>query len=518
MTMPPAARPRSVPASRSALARALDLLERAGNRLPDPVSLFALLAILVVVLSWVCAHLGVSAIHPKDGSTVTAVDLLTREGVRRMFTDAVKNFMSFAPLGVVLVAMLGVGVAEGSGLISAALRGFVLRMPRTLLTASIVLAGLLAHVAADAGIVILPPLAALLFAASGRHPLAGLAAAFAGVAGGFSANLLPAPLDAVLAGLSQEALTASKLLPAYHVQMLGNYFFLAASTPLLVIMATWVTHTIVEPRLGPWQGAQEMANPLTADERRGLRAAGWSVLVMLGSIAALALLPNAPLRVDAGSSLERFKPLLESMVVVIALVFFVPGVAYGMAVGKVKSDHDVARLTSDSIAGMAGYIVIAFVAAQFINYFAWSNLGAILAIRGAEQLKLMGLEGAGLIVCLIAFTATVNLLISSASAKWAIMAPVFVPMLVLLGYTPEATQAIYRVGDSSTNIITPLLPYMPFILATARRYDPKAGTGTMVALMLPYSATFLVMWTMLLLVFYFAHWSIGPGVFFHLPG
>ncbi|MEO5989950.1 MAG: AbgT family transporter [Candidatus Eisenbacteria bacterium] len=504
-------------ADRSALVRTLDMLERMGNRLPDPISLFALFAVLVVALSWVCSHLGVSAIHPKDGSTVMVVDLLTRENVRRMFTDAVKNFMGFAPLGVVLVAMLGVGVAEGSGLIAAALRAFVLRMPRNLLTASVVLAGLLSHVAADAGIVILPPLAALLFAASGRHPLAGLAAAFAGVAGGFSANLLPAPLDAVLAGLSQEALTASKLLPGYQVQMLGNYFFLAASTPLLVAVGTWVTHSIVEPRLGPWHGPSEMAGALGADERRGLKAAGWATLTMLVLIGALALMPNAPLAVDTGSSLERFKPLLESIVVVIALLFFVPGVAYGIATGKVKSDHDVAKLTSDSIASMAGYIVIAFVAAQFINYFAWSNLGAILAIRGAEQLKLLGLDGAGLMVSFILFTAAVDMLVSSASAKWAIMAPVFVPMLVLLGYTPEATQAIYRVGDSCVNIITPLLPYMPFILATARRYDPKAGSGTLVALMLPYSAVFLVAWTALLLVFYFAHWPLGPGVPFHLP-
>jgi len=503
---------------RGALARALDLLERAGNRLPDPVSLFALLALLVVVMSWLCAHFGVSAIHPKDGSTVSVVNLVTREGVRRMFTDAVKNFMGFAPLGVVLVAMLGVGVAEGTGLIAAALRGFVMRMPRTLLTASIVLAGMLAHVGADAGIVILPPLAALLFAASGRHPLAGLAAAFAGVAGGFSANVIPGPLDAVLASLSQEALTASKLLPAYRVELLGNYFFLAASTPLLVIMATWVTHSIVEPRLGPWRGTSEVAGPLTENERRGLRAAGWVTLAMLGVLGLLTLMPNAPLRLDVGTSIERFKPLLESIVVVIALLFLAPGVAYGLATGRIKGDADVAKLMSESIAGMASYIVIAFMAAQFISYFAWSNLGAVLAIRGAESLKALGLEGAGLIVCFIAFTATVNLLISSASAKWAIMAPVFVPMLVLLGFTPEATQAIYRVGDSSTNIITPLLPYMPFILATARRYDPKAGTGTMVALMLPYSVTFLVMWTLLLLAFFLGKVPIGPGVPFHLPG
>lgn len=505
-------------APRGALARVLDMLERAGNRLPDPVTLFALMAIAVVLLSWLFARMGVSAIHPKDGSVVLVTDLLTRENVRRMFTDAVKNFMGFAPLGVVLVAMLGVGVAEGTGLIAAALRGFVLRMPRTLLTASIVLAGMLAHVAADAGIVILPPLAALLFAASRRHPLAGLAAAFAGVAGGFSANVLPAPLDAVLAGLSQEALTASKLLPDYRVQMLGNYFFLAASTPLLVIMGTWVTHAIIEPRLGPWRGESDAATQLTALERKGLHAAGWATLAIAGVLAALVLVPNAPLRLDEGSNLERFKPLLESMVVVIALLFLVPGVTYGWVTGKVKSDHEVAKLASESIAGMASYIVIAFMAAQFINYFAWSNLGAILAIRGAEQLRHLGLGGAGLIVCFILFTATINLLISSASAKWAIMAPVFVPMLVLLGFTPEATQAIYRVGDSSTNIITPLLPYMPFILATARRYDAKAGTGTLVALMLPYSATFLIMWTLLLLGFYFAHWPIGPGVPFHLPG
>jgi aminobenzoyl-glutamate transport protein len=501
------------------LLRALDAIERIGNRLPHPATLFAILAALVLVASAITSALGVTVVHPKDGTLLAAVNLLDRDGVRRIITEAVRNFMGFAPLGTVLVAMIGIGVAEVTGLISVSMRAFVMSMPPRLLTATIVFAGINANLAADAGIVILPPIGALLFAAAGRHPLAGIAAAFAGVAGGFSANLLPSSLDVLLVGFTQEAATASRLAPGYSVQVLGNYFFLAVSTPLLTVLATWVTHRFVEPRLGPWKAdASHAFEPLTADEKRGLKAAVWALALTLALFAALVVPPGAPLRSEGATLLARIQPFFDSMVVLIMLLFFIPGTAYGIAARRIRSDHDVAKMTGDTLATMGTYILLAFVAAQFVSYFAWSNLGAILAISGANFLQGLGLGGAVLVPVFVLFAATLNLFITSASAKWAILAPVFVPMFLLLGFTPEATQAIFRVGDSCTNIITPVNPYMPFIIAAAQRYAPKAGNGTMISLMLPYTVVFLVMWTALLLVFYLMNWPIGPGVGMRLAG
>ncbi len=509
--MPPAAgagRPR-----RPLLGTALDTIERVGNALPNPATLFLLMAAIVVVASAVTASLGVTVLHPKDGSPITAVNLVSRDGIRRMLTEAVKNFVGFAPLGTVLVAMLGIGVAEATGLIGVAMRAFVMATPRALLTATVVFTGVNANQAADAGIIVLPPLGAMLFAAAGRHPLAGIAAAFAGVSGGFSANLLPSTLDVLLAGFTQEAVSASKLLPDYRVHLLGNYWFMVAATPLLTVLGTWVTQQFVEPRLGTWKRESPIGHdPLTPAERRGLTAAGLATLFTALGFVALVMPGWGPLRTEGATTLERLKPFFDSMVTLILLAFFVPGLAYGIAAGKIRSDHDVMRMTGEAMAAMAGYIVLAFCAAQFVSYFAWSNLGSIVAISGARLLKDLGLENGPLLAGFVLFAAALNLLITSASAKWAILAPIFVPMFTLLGFTPEATQAVFRVGDSSTNIITPLMPYMPFVLAAAQRYDPKAGTGTMITLMLPYSVAFLVLWTALLLTFYALGWDIGPGV------
>jgi aminobenzoyl-glutamate transport protein len=506
------------PSHRRATDRALDALEALGNRLPDPGTMFVLLAIAVVVVSAIASQAGLVVPHPKDGELIRPVNLLTAEGVRRMLTEAVKNFTGFAPLGVVIVAMLGIGVAEGSGLIAAAMRAFVFAVPRTLLSAALVFAGVNANIAADAGLVVLPPIAAMLFAAAGRHPLAGVAAAFAGVAGGFSANLLPSSLDALLAGLTQEAVHASRLLPEYRVQILGNYWFLVVATPLLTVVGTWITDRIVEPRLGPWKGgATGHAEPLSAAERRGLVWAGAAAVATLALFATLVVPAGSPLRGPGGTLLEQLKPFFESIVVLIFVVFFVPGIVYGIAMGAVRSDRDVMTMTTETMKTMASYIVLAFFIAQFVNYFAWSNLGAILAISGANTLKAIGLQDAPLLVGLVLLSASINLLITSASAKWAVLAPVFVPMFVLLGWTPEGTQAVFRVGDSCTNIVTPLFAYMPFIIATVRKYEPRAGAGTIISMMVPYSIAFLVLWTLLLLAFDLFRWPIGPGVYMRLP-
>lgn len=515
-TTPAAAETRRPPAK--GVSGVLDWLERFGNRLPDPATLFLIMAAAVVLISWIASAAGVFAIHPRDGSRIAAVNLLTADGVRRMFTEAVRNFTGFAPLGTVLVAMLGIGVAEASGLIAVAMRAFVASVPRSLLTLSVVFVGVNANLAADAGIVVLPPLAALLFAAAGRHPLAGIAAAFAGVAGGFSANLLPSSLDALLIGLTQEAIDASRLLPGYQAQILGNYYFMVAATPLLAVIGWWVTERVIEPRLGPWKGEADAAAgaAITPEEKRGLIAAILATVVTLGAFAALVMPAGAPLRDPAATGLDSIRPFFDSLVVLVMILFFVPGLAFGIASGSIRSDKDVARMTGDTMSTMGTYLVLAFVAGQFVAYFGWSNLGAIVAIGGANTLQAIGLHGIPLLLGLVLFCATLDLLLTSASAKWAVLAPVFVPMFVLLGYSPEGTQAAFRAAESPTNIISPLMAYMPFILAYVRRYDPKAGMGTVITMMLPYALLFLVFWTLLLLCFDAFHWPIGPGVFMRL--
>lgn len=503
-------------------AALLDAIERIGNALPDPATMFAAFAVIVLIASWICARVGVTAIHPKDGSVIQAVNLLDSAGIRRIFTEAVRNFTGFAPLGTVLVAMIGIGVAEAAGLVQVSLRALVMSVPRAWLTSAVVFAGILAHAAADAGIIILPPIAAMLFAAVGRHPLAGVAAAFAGVAGGFSANVVPSTLDVLLIGFTQEAIDASRLLPGYHAQVLGNYFFMCASTPLLVLVGTWVTHRLVEPRLPPWTPAPGVEapelTPITRAERRGLMAALVGLLATLAVMLALTATATAPLRTEGATMIEQLRPLFDSMVVWVLLVFLVPGVAYGAVTGAIRSDRDIAAMAGRTLSTMGTYIVLAFAAAQFVSYFAWSNLGAILAIKGADLLRTLEFQGGPLLASFVVLSALIDVFVASASAKWAIMAPVFVPMFVLLGFTPEGTQAVFRIGDSCTNVVTPLMPYMPFVLAVVTRYDPKAGPGTLIAMMLPYFFAFLFVWTALLLVFYWLNWPIGPGVGMRLAG
>jgi aminobenzoyl-glutamate transport protein len=504
----------------------LDLIERAGNALPNPATLFLVLAAIVAIASWICTRAGVSVIHPKDGSILTPVNLLDAEGIRRMWTEAVRNFTGFAPLGTVLVAMLGIGVAEATGLIGVAMRAAVMAIPRSLLTAAVVFIGINANQAADAGIIILPPLGAALFAAAGRHPLAGLAAAFAGVSGGFSANLLPSTLDVLLVGFTQEAVNASRLFGDYPVSILGNWYFLAVSTPILTLSGTWITERVVEPRLGKWN--PELAGDAMAagdaamkavlpGERRGLIAAGIGLAFAVALMLALTW-RGAPLRVEGATLIDQLKPFFDSMVMWVVVIFLLPGLAYGWAIRKIRNDHDVVRLTGEVMGTMGTYIVLAFACAQFVAFFAWSNLAAILAIAGAGLLRDLGLQGVPMMVGFILFAMLLNLFTTSASAKWGVLAPVFVPMFALLGLTPEGTQAVYRVGDSCTNIVTPLLPYMPFIITAAQRYDRRAGPGTIVSLMVPYFVGFALFWITLLLAFYVFGWPIGPGVTMRLPG
>jgi len=484
----------------------LGWIERSGNALPDPVSLFLLLIGLVMGLSALLSTLGVEATHPGTGEVIRVQNLFSAELIRRLLTEMPRTFAGFPPLGLVLVVMLGIGVADKTGLIAAALRGVLRRVPSKLLSAAVVFVGIMSSLAVDAGYVVVVPLGAFVFWAAGRHPLAGLAAAFAGVSGAFSANLLLTSLDPLLAGFTQSA--AQLIDPNYIVRETANYYFIVALTPVLTLVGMAVTEWIVEPRLGVYRGEAEVADlptELSSEERRGLRWAGVALLGVLGLIGLLVLPSGAPLRGEDGS----LTPFYSSIVALMFLFFLIPGLAYGIATGRIKSDRDAVRMSSEAMADMALYIVLAFAAAHFIAAFNWSNLGAILAIKGAELLKSLGLSDVPLLLGLILVSAFINLFIGSASAKWALLAPIFVPMFMLLGFSPELVQMAYRVGDSATNIITPLLPYFPLILTFALRYDRSAGIGTLIALMLPYALAFLL--AMMLVLVFWVLLGLPPG-------
>jgi aminobenzoyl-glutamate transport protein len=493
-------------------------IERAGNRLPHPALLFIGLCGLILLLSALGAWLGLAAVHPLDGSRIDTVNLLSRAGLQRILTSTVTNFTQFAPVGTVLVAMLGLGVAEHSGLISALLRVSVLQAPARLMTFCVVLAGVMSSIAADAGYVVLIPLAAMVFAASGRHPLAGIACAFAGVSGGYSANLLLGPLDAILAGIATEA--AHLVRPDYSVSVAANYYFMVVSTVLVAALGTWVTERWIEPHLQRAAAAPPPSPPpivaVTAAERRGLRAVAVFTLLFV-ALLLWGLLPvQGFLRHADGGVLNS--PFMQGLVVVIALYAALAGAVYGRVSGRWQQAADCVTAMETSLATMAGYLVLMFFAAQFVSYFSWSQLGMIAAIKGAALLQWWALPAPALLAGLVLLVALINLLMGSASAKWALLAPVFVPMLLLAGIAPEATQVAFRIGDSTTNIITPLMPYFGVVLAYVRQYDRCAGVGTLMALMIPYSLTLLLGWSLLLVVWIGCGWPLGPGALALMPG
>ncbi|MCM3738939.1 AbgT family transporter [Oceanobacillus luteolus] len=495
--------------------RSLDSVEVVGNKLPHPATLFALLALLVILLSAALQPLGISVEHPgEEGTMVEIKNLLSAEGIQYIFTNMTANFIGFAPLGVVLLTMLGIGIAERTGLISAVLRGFVLSVPNRFITLGLVFAGIMSSVASDAGYVVLPPLGALIFAALGRHPLAGLAAAFAGVSGGFSANLLLSGTDAMLGEMTIAA--AAIIDPAYAETMniAMNWLFIAVSVFLLTFIGAWVTEKIVEPRLGSYNGDQkEELKGLEPLEKKGLV---WAVIAaVVGVVLALLLVlpPNAPLRGTEGDTMAQIvqSPFMSSLVPIIAIIFFIPGIAYGIVTKSIKNDKDVANQMSDTMASMGTFIVLAFTAGQFVAFFNETNMGLVLGVYGAEFLDSVNLTGIPLILLFILITSVINIFIGSATAKWAMMAPVFVPIMMQLGYSPELTQMAYRIADSSTNIISPLMTYFAIIIAFAQKYDKKIGIGTLVSTMIPYSIFFLIGWTLMLIVWMVLGIPLGPG-------
>ncbi len=495
-----------------AIARFLRIVERGGNALPHPATLFLLFALGVIVFSEIAVRMDVSAVHPKTGATLAPVSLLSIAGLGRILTETVKNFTGFAPLGTVLVALLGIGIAEGSGLIGALMRLLVLSAPKFLLTFVVVFAGVLSNVASEIGYVLLVPLAAVIFQSAGRHPIVGLAASFAGVSGGYSANLLIGTIDPLLSGITQEA--ARLVDPTIEINPTCNYYFMFASTFLIAGLGVFVTERIVAPRFGAWSGPSGAetsggVQKLSAAENKGLLAAA-GALAVLTAIALWGLLPATGfLRASDG---DLFKgPFMKGVVTVIFLGGALCGLAYGLAAKTIRSDGDAMKGMAKSMETLGSYLVLVFFAAQFVAYFDWTNLGLIFAVKGAEALKSSGMAGAPVLVAFVLLTATVNLFMGSASAKWALMAPVFVPMLMLNDIPPDVTQCAYRVGDSCTNIISPMMSYFALIIAFFQRYDPKAGIGTLVATMLPYTLVFLVAWSIFFTVWVQLGWPLGPG-------
>jgi len=521
---PPEHADRDLP-KRNAFTRFLDGVEWLGNLLPHPVTLFALLAVGIVLLSGLFGYLGVAVVDPRpagapgvaEDGMIRAVSLMNGDGIRRIFTGLVDNFTSFAPLGVVLVAMLGVGVAEKSGLLSAAVRSLVLGAPPKLVTVAIVFAGIISNTASEVGYVVLIPLGGAIYYALGRHPLAGMAAAFAGVSGGYSANLLIGTIDPLLAGITEEA--AQLIDPDYTVLATANWYFMVASTFLITAIGSLVSIYIVEPQLGKFDDSKAdpeildegMMQPLQDSEKKGLR---WAGIAMLGVFAlmALTLWPEWGVFRNPETGDRMDSPFFDGFVVWILIFFVVIGYAYGRAAKTMKTDRDVIDAMADALSSLGLYIVLVFFAAQFVAFFGWTNLGGITAVTGAQFLQDTGMTGPAMFFAFIAICGLINLSLGSASAQWAVTAPIFVPMLMLIGYSPEAIQAAYRIGDSTTNIITPMMSYFGLILAWATRYQKDLGVGTLIAMMLPYSIFFFIAWSIFFYVWTFAlGLPVGPG-------
>lgn len=501
----------------SIIDRFLNLVERGGNALPHPASLFAIFALLALAFSGLGHWLGWSVTHPATGETISTVNLLSKEGLERIIDDMVHNFTSFAPLGIVMVAIMGIGIAEGSGLIGALIRKLVLASPRRILTFVIVLAGILSNTASDIGYVLLIPLAGVIFIAVGRHPIVGMAAAFAGVSGGFSANLILGTIDPLVAGLSEEG--AHILDPNYHVNPTANYYFMVVSTFLIAFSGTWVTEKFIAPRFGKYTGDEvgEKIEPLLAIERKGIRWSFYTLLLWIAIILLGVIPANGFLRGPDGGILSS--PLIKGVIAMLFLVSGTMGIVYGAVTGKYRNDGDVIKGMSSSLKSIANYMVLVFFAAQFVAYFKWSNLGVIFAISGAEMLMKANLGVIPLMVMFIILAAIINMFMGSASAKWAIMAPIFVPMFMLLGYSPELSQAVYRIGDSITNVISPMMSFFALIIAYFHKYDEKAGIGTIISTMLPYSIVFFIGWTLLLILWIVIGLPLGPGagLYYEMP-
>ena len=504
--------------------KALDVVERVGNGLPHPTTMFIIFTLILIAVSYVAAKMGVKVSYETyDNATkslvtkeTAVVNLLSPNSIRFMYTSVINNFTSFIALGTVFTIIMGVGVADGSGFMAAVLKKIVAVTPKRAVTATVIFLGIMSNVASSTGYVMLVPLGAILFMSFGRHPIAGLAATFAGVSGGWSANLLIGTNDPVFAGMSTEA--ARMINPNYTVLPTGNWYFMVASTFLITFVGTLVTEKIIEPRLGEYIPEEKIAvDDISLDEKRGMKFALISLVVFFIIVGMLVVPENALLRNPTTGELLR-SPFMSGIVFLMSMFFMIPGIFYGIGARTIKSDKDIINLMVKSINNLSGFMVLIFFAAQFVVFFNYSNLGIILSVKGANFLQETGFVGVPLIFAFIVMTAIINIFIAVDSAKWAIMAPIFVPMFMRIGFSPELTQAAYRVGDSCTNVIAPLMPFFPLVVAFAQKYDKKSGMGTMISLMLPYSIAFLIGWIILLIIWFVFNIPLGIDGGIHYLG
>lgn len=508
--------------------------ERWGNKLPDPAMIFVWLILFLMILSALGSWLGWSASLPYSGKeapqwgelengvlTFRATSLVSEENIARLLTEMPRTVTNFAPLGVVLIIVLGASVAEKAGLFSALIRGALRNAPKSVLTLIVALIGMASHHADAAAYLIYIPLAAMTYAAAGRHPLAGLAAAFAAVSGGYVGNFTPGQMDVMLFGFTQEA--AQIVQPGWVMNPAGNWWFILASALIFAPIIWFLTDKVIEPRLGRWDGnidaetTAELARAaLEPKERKGLRRAGLAVVAVVGLFVALTMVPAfSPLVASSGEGAAYFQPLFGSLIAGFFLVFLTSGIAFGSAVGTVRSARDVIDMMEGGIRSIAPYVVFVFFAAHFVAMFNWSRIGPIIAINGAEALAALALPAPLLLVSVQMLGSFLDLFIGSASAKWSALAPVVVPMFMLLGISPEMTTAAYRMGDSYTNIMTPLMTYFPVILGFARRWDKSFGVGSLLALMLPYALTFMAIGVVMVVSWVTFELPPGPGAQVH---
>ena len=498
-------------------SRLWTFIERFGNAFPHPAALFGILALMTLVLSFFGHVFSWSGQHPATGEAVRVINLLSTEGLHRILLEMVSNYTGFAPLGIVMVALLGIGVAESSGLVKAAINALLQRAPRKSITFMVVFTGILSNVASDLGYLLIIPMAGVIFHSLGRHPVAGMSAAFAGVSGGFSANLLIGTIDPLLAGLSTEA--ARIIDPEYYVMPTANYYFMSVSTIVIAIAGTFITNRFVEPRLGVYHGNVEVEEirALSVQEKRGLK---WALLVFFIWIIifAIGLIPDHGfLRGPDNTVLHS--PLLKGFISVLFFMAASCGVVYGYVAGTFKKHDDVINGMSASFKPLVSFLVLVFFAAQFVAWFKWSNLGLLIAVKGAAWLQSVNLGLIPLALMFIVLSGFINLFMGSASAKWAILGPVFIPMFMLLGYSPELSQTVFRIGDSITNVISPMMSFFALIIVYYQKYDAKSGIGTIMATMLPYTIGFFIAWSALLVIWILFGLNLGPeaGLYYN-PG
>ena len=505
-------------AKKGLLDRILDTIERVGNRLPDPITLFLGMAIVVVLISWLCSALWAKALNPATNEMVEVKNLFSVYGLQYLWSNVITNFSGFAPLGMVLVAVIGSSVSEKSGFLVALMERFLGGAKGWIVSMVIIFLGINLNIAGDAGFIILPPLSAILYMSIGRSPMLGLYVAFASVAAGFCANVLLGLSDALAYGFTEAA--AQMIDPNYSASIAINWYFLIVSCIILTIAGTILTEKVMVHRfpvtkeeLAQYDFDEDAAN-LSPVQKKGLKVAGIAFLIYLAVVLLLSLPIFGETAILAGSDgtiTASDAPFTKGIVFTVTLALMIPGIAYGVAIGKYKNDKDVWADISQGFSEMGNYIFMCFFISIFTNFFSVSNLGTVLAITGANGLQSIGFEGIPLMIGLIIVACFVNLFIGSASAKWAILAPVFVPMMMLMGYDPAITQAVYRIGDSITNPLSPLFTYMPVILGYARKYDHKAGLGSVIANMIPFSVTFAIVWIIQVIVWVSLNLPLGPG-------